>query len=470
MNAYHHFIHGETVAPVDGQTLQVVSPADQTPVAEIALGGAQDVASAVKSARAAFAEWRDRKPIERGRVLLDIARKLREEIPNLASIESAQSGKPAFQSPLEIQGAAAYFEFYGGLVNLPAGDVLDLGPGFHTYTRREPFGVVGIITPWNAPINQAARAISPALAAGNVVVAKPSEFTSGTTVELARIAVDCGLPAGVLNVVLGTGEQAGAEIVRHPDVRKVAFTGSLRAGREVGAIAAERIIPVTLELGGKSANLVFEDADLSQAIPGSLRAFVANAGQVCSAGTRLLVHESVMSPVLQGLKMGAQQIEPGKAIGPMTTAMQYAKVCEYFEIAKQEGLTPLVGGAPVPSNAGGYFVPPTIYQVEDPSSRLFKEEIFGPVLTVMAFKDEAHAIDLANNSEYGLAAGLWTQNLSRAHRVAAALEAGQVYVNEWLAGSIETPFGGYKASGIGREKGVEALHHYTQLKTVVVKI
>ena len=450
--------------------MQVASPADLTPVAEIALGAAADVADAVEAARAALPEWRDRKPIERGRVLLEIARKLREETPRLSGIESAQSGKPAFQSPFEVEGAAAYFEFYGGLVNLPAGEVLDLGPGFHTYTRREPFGVVGIITPWNAPINQAARAIAPALATGNTVVAKPSEFTSGTTVELARIAVECGMPEGVLNVVLGTGEQAGAEIVKHGEVRKVAFTGSLRAGREVGAIAAERVIPVTLELGGKSANIVFEDADLAQAIPGSLRAFVGNAGQVCSAGTRLLVHDSIIEPVLQGLKMGASKVEPGQMIGPMTTAAQYEKVCEYFEIAKEEGLQALVGGQPVPSNSGGYFVPPTIYRVDDDASRLFKEEIFGPVLVVKSFKDEAEAITLANRSEYGLAAGLWTKDLARAHRVAAALEAGQVFVNDWVAGSIETPFGGYKASGIGREKGVEALHHYTQLKTVIVKV
>ncbi len=470
METFQHFINGESIAPEDAQYFQVTSPVDLKPVAEVALGNALDVAKAVAAAQTALPEWRARKPIERGRVLLEIARTLRANIDRLGKLESVQCGKPAFQSPLEVEGAAAYFEFYGGLVNLPAGEVLDLGTGYHTYTRREPFGVVGVITPWNAPINQAARGIAPALAAGNVVVAKPSEFTSGTTAELARIASECGLPPGVMNVVLGTGPQAGAAIVKHPEVRKVAFTGSLRAGREIGAIAAERIIPVTLELGGKSANLVFDDADLAQAIPGSIRAFVGNAGQICSAGTRLLVQEPILEPVLRGLKAGAAQVEPGTHIGPLTTAAQFAKVQEYFDIAASEGLEPITGGRAVPGNLGGYFVPPTIYKVSDPSSRLFSEEIFGPVLTVMPFSDEDEAIKLANASQYGLAAGLWTKDIARAHRVAAALEAGQVYVNDWVAGGIEIPFGGYKASGIGREKGIEALHHYTQLKTVIVKI
>lgn len=470
MRTFDHFIGGASVASASGAYMDSSSPASLETVSQVALGGETEVNAAVAAAAAALPEWRDRKPIERGRVLMDIARALRERQSELAEIESAESGKPLFQSPLEVEGAAAYFEFYAGLVNLPQGEVLDLGPGYHTYTRREPFGVVGVITPWNAPINQAARGIAPALATGNTVVAKPSEFTSGTTAELAVIAADCGLPDGALNVVLGTGQDVGAAIVSHPEVRKVAFTGSVRAGREIGAIAAERIIPVTLELGGKSANLIFEDADLTQAVPGALRAFVGNAGQICSAGTRLLVHESQVNAVTEGLRAAAGQIEPGTHIGPMTTEAQYQKVCEYFEVAKSEGLELIAGGEPVPNEAGGYFVPPTIYRCTDASSRLFAEEIFGPVLVVVPFKDEAEAIALANGSDYGLAAGLWTQDISRAHRVAAALEAGQVFVNDWVAGGIEAPFGGYKASGIGREKGIEALHHYTQVKCVIVKV
>lgn len=467
---YNHFINGEFRPPDSGEYRESSSPVNLSGVTQIADGNKKDAADAIESAAIAFSEWRDRKPVERGRVLYDIAAALREQKKKLAEIESAETGKPLLQSPFEIEGAAAYFEYYGGLVNVTAGEVVDVGTGYHTYTRREPFGVVGVITPWNAPLNQAARAIAPAIAMGNTIVAKPSEFTSATTTEFAAIAHECGLPAGVINVVLGNGPNVGAEIVRSPLVRKIAFTGSLRAGREIGTVAAERVIPVTLELGGKSANIIFDDANLSEAIPGSVRAFVANTGQVCMAGTRLLVQESVIDSVIEGLINAVGEIEAGTHIGPLITKTQFEKVTDYFNIARDESLQLLVGGGPITHPDGGYFVPPTIYKLENKESRLYKEEIFGPVLVILPFKDEVEAIELANDTEYGLVSGLWTSNVSRAHRVAAQLESGQVFVNEWVMGGVETPFGGYKQSGIGREKGIEALHHYTQLKSVIVKL
>src|SRR3989442_6414034 len=299
---WDHFIDGQAVPPKSARYLDDHDPATGEKIAEVARGDAADVDAAVAAARVAFAGWRDRRPIERGRILLEIARKIRERSRELAELERLETGKPAVQVPFEIEVAAQYFELYGGLVNAIHGETIDLGAGYHSYTRREPFGVVGVILPWNAPLNQAGRAVAPALAAGNTVVAKPSEFTSASLIELARLAVEeCGLPPGVLDVVTRTGDEAAAALVAHRDVRKVAFTGSVRAGREVGRIAAERIIPLTLELGGKSPNLVFADADLKQAVPGALRAFVFNAGQICTAGTRILVERSIHDTFVAGL-------------------------------------------------------------------------------------------------------------------------------------------------------------------------
>jgi aldehyde dehydrogenase (NAD+) len=474
---WNHFIDGDSAKPRSGTYLRSFDPCAGAAGASIAAGDAADVDAAVKAAAVASAAWRQRRPVERGRILQAMAQQIRAQAGRLAELERQETGKPPWLAIAEVEVAAQYFEFYAGLVNLYQGEKIDLGAGYHSYTSREPFGVMGVITPWNAPLNQAARAVAPALAAGNCVVLKPSEFTSTTSVELARLAVAaCGMPAGVLNVVLGDGPACGRALVSHPQVRKVAFTGSVRAGREIGAIAAERIIPLTLELGGKSPNIVFEDADLDAAIPGAVRAITINSGQVCLAGSRLLVQRSVHDQVVEGLVTAVAALkvgpEPDANIGPLTTQAQYERVRAYFDIARSEGARAVAGGEPVrnPAWGEGWFVPPTIYADVRNDMRIAREEVFGPVLVVIPFEDEAEAIRLANDTEYGLAAGIWTQNLSRAHRVAAAVEAGQIYINEYQAGGVETPLGGFKASGYGREKGIEALHHYTQLKCVTIKL
>ncbi len=467
-----HWVDGKTAPPTSGNYLETLDPMTGSPALMVAAGTTEDVNIAVQSAKKAAPDWRRYPAAERGQLMLALAQAIRDDNTRLAELERAETGKPMPGALAEIEGSAKYFEFYGSLVYLPTGDVLDVAPDQHVYTKREPFGVVGVITPWNLPMNQAARAIAPALVAGNVVVAKPSEITSRTTIELARLATDVGFPSGVINVVLGLGDVVGEAIVKHDDVRKVAFTGSVAVGRSIGHIAADRVIPLTLELGGKSANIVFEDADLDVAAKETVVGFTLNCGQVCSAGTRLLVQRSIYDRFLAKVTKATQNIIPGNNLGPLVTPGQFQKVKNYFQIARDEGAKALVGGeiAEVKGAEGGFFVKPTVYSNVDNKMRIAQEEIFGPVLVAIPFDTEEDAVRIANDSSYGLIGTVWTRDLSRGLRVADRIEAGQVFVNVWNTMSVQTPFGGHKLSGHGREKGIEAIHHYSHSKTVTVKI
>ncbi|HEY2285875.1 MAG TPA: aldehyde dehydrogenase family protein [Streptosporangiaceae bacterium] len=467
-----HWIDGESVPSRDGTTHTFPDPSTGEPGTRVSLGTAADVDRAVAAAHRARTSWRHLGSLDRGRILAAIGRRLLAEAGALAEMESAETGKPLALAAAEARGAAEYFEFYAALVNLPAGQVLDIQPGLHAYTLREPFGVIGVITPWNLPLNQAARACAPALAAGNTVVAKPAEVTSRTTVELARLATEEGLPPGVLNVVLGRGADVGTAIVEHPLVRKVAFTESVRVGQEIGRIAADRILPLTLELGGKSANIVFADADLDFAATEAVRAYATNAGQVCSSGTRLLVQRPVLDRFTEAVVAATRQLRPGRELGPLITHDQWEKVQRYFKIAAEEGATARTGGtlAQDPALAGGFYVEPTVYTGVTNDMRIAREEIFGPVLVVIPFDTEEEAVELANDSDLGLTGGVFTADMSRAIRVAEAIEAGQVYINSWSTQSVQMPFGGHKHSGYGREKGIEALNHYSQVKSISMRI
>ena len=468
-----HWYDGASQPPANGRYIDRTSPVDGSLVCRLADGSRADVDAAVASARTALAAWRRTAPSVRGRLLIDVARRIRAASAELVVGEVAETGKPAATAASEVEGAAQYFEFYGEVINAAGGETIDLGADFHSFTRNEPFGVVGVITPWNLPINQAARACAPAIAAGNTVVLKPSSLTSTSSIRLGEIVKAAGIPDGVWNVLLGGGSSTGPALMNHPDVRKVAFTGSVEVGRLLAHMAADRLIPLTLELGGKSANVVFADADLAKAAAAATTAFTSNAGQVCSAGTRLLVQREVHDRLVAAVAERVREHRLGETIGPVISEGQYGTVRGYLDIAEGEGAIPVTGGvaaATAEADAPGFFVPPTVYTGVNNGMRIAQEEIFGPVLVVIPFDTEEEAVAIANDSPFGLVAGVWTRDISRALRVAAEIEAGQVYVNAWWAGGVQTPFGGFKQSGYGREKGVEALHHYTQTKCVTVAL
>nr|WP_241834731.1 aldehyde dehydrogenase family protein [Pseudofrankia asymbiotica] len=468
---HEHWINGAAVPPAGGAYFPTRSPATREPGDEIAAGTAADVELAVAAASAAWPAWAARPAAERADVLHAVADAMAAGAAELTELERATTGKTDGQLKLEIDMSVAYFRYYAGVLRALHGRTIDLGAGAHAYTRLEPYGVIGAITPWNLPLNQASRALAPALAVGNAVVAKPSEFTSTSTVRLARLATEAGLPDGLLNVVTGTGPEVGGPLAAHPLVRKVAFTGSVLTGRHLAGVAGDRLIPVTLELGGKSPVVVFADADLDRAAAAAAGAIQANSGQVCSATTRLLVEDSVHDEVVARVVERLERLRPGVDFGPIITEAQFDKVLAAFAQAARDGLTPLTGGAAYDDGPGaaGQYVRPTVYADVPPTHPLAREEVFGPVLVTRRFSDEADALAMANDSDYGLVASVWSGDVARGLRLAEGIQAGQVAVNGGPL-TIETPFGGYKSSGYGREKGLEALHDYAQTKTISLSL
>ena len=477
MKTYNHYIDNEWVEPSSGAYLDSENPFTGEIWARIARGNAEDADLAVKAAKQAFenSDWAEMRPTQRGKLLVGLAEIIEREAVRLGEIEVRDNGKLIAEMGAQTKYLAEWYRYYGGLADKIEGAVIPSDkPGMFNFTRYEPLGVVGMITAWNSPLLLLAWKLAPALAAGNTAVVKPSEFTSASSLEFMELIREAGFPKGVVNCITGLGLEVGQPMVDHPNLDKVAFTGSDASGQKIYESAAKKIIPVTLELGGKSPNIVFEDADFESAVMGAISGIFAATGQTCIAGSRLLVQRSIHDSFVERLIEVAKEAKIGDPmstethVGPVTTPPQYKKILDYIEVGRKEGAKCVLGGKPYAGDGlrSDRFVEPTIFTGVSNQMRIAQEEIFGPVLSVIPFDDEEEAIALGNDIVFGLAAGVWTSDIGRALRMSEKLKAGTIWVNTYRAVSYTSPVGGYKRSGKGRESGQESIKEFLQVKSV----
>ena len=472
------FIGGRWCDAQDGDTLVTFDPATGKPLAEVAAANGPDVDAAVAAAKAALAgSWRRVLPAERGRILQRSAAIIRRDAERIAFVESLDSGKPLREAKGDVETTARYFEYYAGIADKLQGDTIPLGMDYLSFTLHEPVGVTAHIIPWNFPLVTTARGLAPALAAGNAAIVKPAEETPLTALFLGKVLAEAGVPDGVYNALSGTGEETGAALVSHPDVSHVTFTGSVETGKLVMKAAADHVASVALELRGKSPIVVLADADLDSALAGIMKAIFTHAGQVCSVGSRLIVERPVADLLLQRLTVATQALTAGRGIddpqiGPLISPQQLSRVAAYVTGARNRGVNIITGGHPIEIRGleGGWFYEPTLISDLGRRDPLVQEEVFGPVLAIQIAQSAEEALLLANDTPFGLVAGIYTRDISRALRLARDIDAGQIFINQYFAGGVETPFGGRKNSGFGREKGLEALRNYIRVKTVTARI
>jgi betaine-aldehyde dehydrogenase len=472
------FIGGEFVDARSGETLATLNPHDNTPIAEVALAGAADVDRAVGAATTALPAWRRMAAADRGRILLKLADLIEANAEELARLESLDTGHPLKDSrALDVPRTAACYRYFGGMADKFQGETIPVEAGFLNYTLREPVGVVGQVVPWNFPLMFTSWKMAPALAAGNTIVMKPAEVTPLSSLKIAELMREAGLPDGVVNMVPGLGAVAGQAIAEHPGIHKIAFTGSTATGRKIVQASAGNLKKVQLELGGKGPNIVFDDANLVAAVNGSAWAIFHNQGQACIAGSRLILHEKIADAFLDKFIALARSIRLGNPLdaatemGPLTSQLHRDRVLSYVNVAREQGGEVLSGGkSPDGELSKGCYVEPTIVRARSPSDRIAQEEVFGPFVTVLTFKTDDEALAIANGTDYGLGSGLWTMNLPRAHRFAREIDAGMVWINSYKRVNPGSPFGGTGLSGYGREMGFDAMREYTQVKSVWVNV